>query len=246
MFRDRVVPTLSAVACDATPRRVSRTREAGGEMSDLTARLERTYTGVLHDVMRAIGLRDFTLPPALRPLEDGVPLAGPVATVRGHIDHTADPHQTLLAWTGLLSKARPGTVLVCQPNDSTIAHMGELSAETLKLKGVRGYVVDGGCRDVDFILKLGFQVWCRYRTPRDIVGVWLPDAFNQPIAIGEATVRTGDYLLADRDGIVIVPAERAEEIVSAAETAITTENLVRTAILAGTDPVEAYLKYRKF
>ena len=62
--------------------------------------------------------------------------------------------------------------------------MGELSAETLKPKGVRGYVADGGCRDVDFILRLGFPVWCRYFTPRDIVGHWLPDAFDQPITIG--------------------------------------------------------------
>ena len=97
-----------------------------------------------------------------------------MATVSGKVDPTADPHETLLGWTGLLSKARAGTVLICQPNDSTVAHMGELSAETLKLKGVRGYVADGGCRDVDFILKLGFPVWCRYFTPRDIVGYWLP------------------------------------------------------------------------
>ncbi len=109
-----------------------------------------------------------------------------------------------------LSKARPGTVLICQPNDSTVAHMGELSAETLKLKGVRGYVADGGCRDVDFILKLGFPVWCRYFTPRDIVGYWLPQDFDQPIRIGEVTIRAGDLVLGDRDGMVILPQDRAE------------------------------------
>jgi regulator of RNase E activity RraA len=124
--------------------------------------------------------------------------------------------------------------------------MGELSAETLKLKGVRGYVADGGCRDVDFILKLGFPVWCRYLTPRDIVGYWLPDGFDQPIRIGEVTIRPGDLALGDRDGMVILPQDRAEEIVAAAETAIGTENLVRKAILEGMDPQEAYIKYGKF
>ncbi len=83
--------------------------------------------------------------------------------------------------------------------------MGELSAETLKLKGVRGYVADGGCRDVDFILKLGFPVWCRYLTPRDIVGYWLPDQFDVPIRIGEVTVHPGDLALGDHDGMVILP-----------------------------------------
>ena len=124
--------------------------------------------------------------------------------------------------------------------------MGELSAETLKRKGVRGYVADGGCRDTDFILKLGFPVWCRYLTPRDIVGYWLPDSFDQPIRIGEVTIQPGDLALGDRDGMVILPQDRAEEIVAAAETAIGTENLVRKAILEGVDPQEAYLKYGKF
>jgi 4-hydroxy-4-methyl-2-oxoglutarate aldolase len=212
----------------------------------LVERLARTYTGVVHDVMRAMGLRDFTLPPTIRPLNPDQTLAGVVATVSGRVDTFADPHATLLGWTGLLSKARADTVLICQPNDSTVAHMGELSAETLKRKGVRGYVADGGCRDVDFILKLGFPVWCRYFTPRDIVGYWLPDEFDRPIRIGEVTIRPGDLALGDRDGMVILPQARAEEIVSAAETAIDTENLVRKAILGGMDPQEAYLRYGKF
>ena len=212
----------------------------------LVERLARTYTGVVHDVMRAMGLRNFTLPPEIRPLVPGQVLAGVVATVSGKVDPTADPHQTLLGWTGLLSKARADTVLICQPNDATVAHMGELSAETLKRKGVRGYVADGGCRDVDFILKLGFPVWCRYFTPRDIVGYWLPDSFDQPIRIGDVTIQAGDLAFGDRDGMVILPQERAEDIVAAAETGIGTENLVRKAILEGVDPQEAYIKYGKF
>jgi 4-hydroxy-4-methyl-2-oxoglutarate aldolase len=213
---------------------------------DLVERLARTYTGVVHDVMRAMGLRDFTLPPEIRPLFPGQTLAGVVATVSGRVDDKADAHRTLLGWTGLLSKASADTVLICQPNDSTVAHMGELSAETLKLKGVRGYVADGGCRDVDFILRLGFPVWCRYFTPRDIVGHWLPDAFDRPITIGAVAIHPGDLVLGDRDGMVILPSARAEEIVAAAETAISTENLVRKAILEGVDPQEAYLQYGKF
>src|SRR5919106_5234923 len=207
---------------------------------ELVERLGKTYTGVVHDVMRAMDLRNFTLPPEIRPLFPDRALAGVVATVSGKVDRSADPHETLLGWTGLLSKARADTVLICQPNDATVPHMGELSAETLKLKGVRGYVADGGCRDVDFILKLGFPVWCRYFTPRDIVGYWLPDGFDQPIRIGDVTIHAGDLALGDRDGMVILPQERAEAIVAAAEAAIGTENLVRKAILAGMDPQEAY------
>ena len=213
---------------------------------DLVERLAKTYTGVVHDVMRAMGLRDFTLPPDIRPLFPDQALAGVVATVSGRVDPSVTAHESLLGWTGLLSRARADTVLICQPNDSTVAHMGELSAETLKRKGLRGYVADGGCRDVNFILELGFPVWCRYFTPRDIVGHWLPEAYDEPIRIGEVTIRAGDVVLGDRDGMVILPKDRAEEIVAAAETAIATENKVRTAILEGVDPQEAYLRYGKF
>lgn len=213
---------------------------------DLVARLEKVYTGVVHDVMRGMGLADFTLPPEIRPLFPEQTLAGVISTVSGKVDRTADAHKTLFEWTGLLSKAKPDTVLISQPNDSVIAHMGELSAETLKLKGVRGYVVDGGCRDVNFIIEQNFPVWYRYHTPRDVVGYWLPDQYEVPIVIGEVTVNPGDLVLGDRDGMVIIPMDRAEEIISAAEEAIATENKVRTAILNGVDPQEAYLKYGKF
>lgn len=214
--------------------------------AELTARLEHCYTGVLHDVMRAMGLRDFTLPPELRPILPAQAMAGPVFTIDGMVDPEADGHRTLLEWTGLLSKAPAGTVWVCQPNDRTVAHMGELSAETLKNKGVRGCLVDGFARDSNFLIEMSFQTWCRGFTPRDIVGHWLPRAVNVPIRIGDVTLHPGDYLVADRDGAVCLPKERAAEIAGKAEAAITTENLVRTAILDGVDPQEAYLRHGKF
>jgi len=124
--------------------------------------------------------------------------------------------------------------------------MGELSAETLHLRGVSGYIVDGGCRDTEFILRLGFPVWCRYLTPRDVVAYWLPDGFEIPIRIGRVLIHNGDYALADRDGVVILPAQAAEEIVTRTEEIMGREDLVRKAILEGVDPQQAYLRYGKF
>ena len=66
-------------------------------------RLQSCYTLVLHDVMRAMGLRNFTLPPRLRPLNPEGVLTGPAFTIEGRIVEGADAHQTLLEWTGLLS-----------------------------------------------------------------------------------------------------------------------------------------------
>lgn len=220
--------------------------ERSDDEAGLTARLEACYTGVVHDVMRGLGFSGFTLPHDIGPLIPEKRLAGPVFTLSGRIVEGADPHETLLQWTGFLGKARPGTVVVCQPNDASIAHMGELSAETLQRRGIRGYLVDGGCRDVDFILKIGFPVFCRYTTPRDVVGVWLPDGMEVPVRIGETEIHPGDFILADRDGVCVLPRARTAEIVAAAETAMQTENQVRSAILDGMDPQQAYLKYGKF
>ena len=83
--------------------------------------------------------------------------------------------------------------------------MGELSAETLKSRGVRGYIVDGGCRDSSFIDKLKFPVFCKFFTSVDIVGKWIPDAFEIDIRIGDVTIQNGDYVMADRDSTVIIP-----------------------------------------
>ncbi len=209
-------------------------------------RLEKCYSGAVYDVLRAMGRPEQLLPNTIRPLDPDKSLAGKIFTVSGHLDPGLDAHTTLLEWTKLLSRAPRGSVVVCQPNDSTLAHMGELSSETFVFRGVRGYLVDGGCRDSAFILRTGFRVWCRYFTPRDVVGRWVADSFGEPIVIGGVTIRTNDYVMADRDGVVIIPHEIIPEVTERVEGVLRTENEVRTAILAGMDPVDAYLKYRKF
>ena len=208
--------------------------------------LGRCYTGVVHDIMRGMGLRNFTLPCEIRPLIPEQILCGPAFTIEGRPDDSADAHQTLLEWTGLLSKAESGHIWVCQPHTHDLAQMGELSAETLQKKGVLGCVLDGHARDTNFLLKIGFPTWRRSHTPKDIVGRWLPTATGIPIQIGEVRIEAGDYLLGDRDGMVRVPRKRAHEIAESSIAAMQTENKVRTAILAGTDPQEAYLKWGKF
>lgn len=229
--------------------RASRRRRrgwSGGAMNSTIKTLSECYTSVVHDVMARMGLKNFTLPHTLLPLSTGDRVCGPAFTVEGRIDDIADPHQTLLAWTGLLSKAPPGHVWVCQPNDPQTALMGELSAETLKLKGLLGCVIDGGIRDVQASRALGLPIWHRFKTPRDIVGRWLPHRTQQPVTIGEVVIEAGDIIHADDDGIVRIPKSIAAEVATTASAAIQSENKVRTAILAGVDPQEAYRQFGKF
>ncbi|MEO8416179.1 MAG: RraA family protein [Ginsengibacter sp.] len=215
-------------------------------MQILADRLQACYSGAVFDVLRAMGFTDQTLPGTIRPLDVRHQIAGRVFTIEGKRVEGMDADQTLLKWCELLSKAPADSIVVCQPNDNELAYMGELSSETLHYKNVRGYIVDGGCRDSAFIERMGFPVFCKYYTPVDIVCKWIPIAYGQPVKIGTVTINTDDYLVADRDGIIIIPGEIAEEVVIKTEEVLQTENLVRKAILMGIDPVEAFLKYRKF
>ena len=215
-------------------------------MNNLVERLEDCYTGAVFDVLRGRGITDCVLPADIRPLDPQSPVAGPVFTVRGSPKPDLDAHESLVAWTGFLSRAPAGHVIVLEGNDQDRALMGELSAETLHNKGVKGFVTDGGCRDNSFIRKIGLPVFFRFFTPRDIVAAWSPDAFDMPIRIGDVDISPGDYLIGDMDGVVIVPGAIAEEVIDEVEKTVKTENEVRKAILDGVDPKDAYLRYGKF
>jgi regulator of RNase E activity RraA len=199
--------------------------------------------------MRARGRPDCVLPHDITGLDLETKVAGPVFTLRGiAFDTNRENEDTdyLLPWVQFLSDAPSGHVIICQPNSDTLALMGELSAETLKHRGVLGYIVDGGSRDNGFIRKIGFPLFCRFRTPKDIVAKWVPDATGDPITIGEVLIRSGDYVLGDIDGIVILPREIVKEVIDEVEDVMQQEDKVRNAILSGVDPVDAYLKYGKF
>jgi 4-hydroxy-4-methyl-2-oxoglutarate aldolase len=212
----------------------------------LTERLGRCYTGAVHDVLRMMGHDNIVLPPEIKAIAPGSRLAGPIWTVSGHIDRTKTRDETLLGWCTLLAKAPSGHVVVCQPNNHEVALMGELSAQTLAARGVLGYVVDGGSRDTDLVLAQGFPVFCSFLTPSDIVERWIPDRYGEPVTIGTVTIRSGDYLLADRDGVVIIPGALAADVVARTEEVVATESDMRRALVGGMDPVEAYHRYGKF
>ncbi len=213
---------------------------------DLTSRLEKLYASAVYDALRAKGHDNCVLPPEIRALDPRHKLAGQIHTIDGHYEDGKHPDATLLAWATVLSKAPADRVLICQPNNNVVALMGELSAETLKYKGVRGYIADGGCRDVHRLLQLDFPVFAKFNTPKDIVGRWTAASMGEPIEIGGVTIHSGDYVLADIDGVVIIPEALAEEVVAETEAVAATENQMRDAILSGVDPVDALNTYGKF
>ena len=213
---------------------------------EIADRLQKCFSSVVHDVTRDEGLKSFTLPSSITPTKENYKISGQIFTIEGEINNKLSHHESLLAWTGFLSKAPKNKIIICQPNNQEIALMGELSAETLQNKGVRGCIIDGGCRDLEFILNIDFPVWCNFYTPRDVVGYWSPTKMEEKITIGNTIINNNDYVMADIDGVVIIPEDKAEDILLKSEKLIATESEIRKAIREGMDPQEAYIKFSVF
>ena len=117
---------------------------------------------------------------------------------------------------------------------------------SLKGRGCAGAVLDGGCRDVAYILGEEFPVFCRYTTPQDCAGRWEVVSSDVPITIGGVRIEPGDYVVADSDGVVAVPFAVRDAVLAEAEEVMMTESEIRTAVRAGTLPLAAYERYGKF
>ena len=215
-----------------------------GSLRDRLAAI--AYTGALSDILDELGMREQVLPHEIRAIQPGRTVAGRALTVLGEPAAGLERDDYFVPFLKMLGAIEPGDVVVIQANDSTVAHFGELSAETALSRGGAGVVVDGGVRDVECLLKLGFPAFARYTTPRDMVGRWRVVDFNVPITIGGTRVVPGDYVLGDRDGVAIIPRELAEVAIGKAEEVIREENQIRKAVAAGMHPVTAYQKFGRF
>jgi len=212
-------------------------------------RFAAIYTAALADILDARGYHDQTLPPTIRPLEQGSQLAGPAYTVKGAPATNQDEASYDVAIRkvlAMLGDVPEGDVAVYSCDQDSAAHLGELSVTSLKARGVAGCVLDGGCRDVSFIRDQGFPVFTRFVTPEDSTWRWELEATQVPVAIGRVRIEPGDWIVGDDDGVVVVPAAIAEDVLVEAEAKAATESEIRAAVRNGMPPLEAYERYGTF
>lgn len=204
------------------------------------------YAGAVTDILDEMGLTKQVLPHEIHCIVPGWTVAGRALTIAGRPTTKSDPDSVYVPFLRMLGDIKEGDVLVSQPNDSLAAHLGELSSETAKFRGARGAIIDGGARDTEYMCRLKFPVFSRYTTPNDILHRWEMTDYNVPVTIGYVEINPGDFVLGDRDGVVVIPQGVAEEVITKAEEVVHTENLVRKAILEGVHPVKAYETYGRF
>jgi len=212
----------------------------------LRDRLAAIYSAALADILDARGWHEQTLPHAIRPLEPGMKLAGPAYTVKGRAAPTADYDTKLRKVLRMLGDVPAGHIAVYACAHDVSAHLGELSVTSLKARGVSGCVLDGGCRDVRFILEEGFPVFSRFVTPEDSTWRWELEATQVPVTIGRVRIEPGDWVVGDDDGVVVVPQAIAEDVLAEAEAKAATESEIRAAVREGMSPLDAYERYGTF
>jgi regulator of RNase E activity RraA len=216
------------------------------DVAQVASRFARLYTGAVADVLDRRGHFRQTLPSMIRPLRPGMRVAGPVYTVEGRPEPGVDYDTSIRATLAMLGAVPPGHVAVYQTNGERSAHFGELSAESFRSRGVAGAVIDGGCRDVDFIVREGYPVFCRHVTPQDCTHRWRVVTHGQAIEIEQVRIAPGDWVVGDDDGCVVVPGELVLAVLEEAESVAATENAVRDAVREGVLPLAAYDEYGTF
>ena len=214
---------------------------------DLAHRLSAIYTGALTDVLDRHGYLEQTLPADIVALRPGMRLAGPVYPVLGRAHPGHDYDTSIRKILAMLGSVPAGSVAVYETNDRAAAHIGELSVTSLASRGCVGAVLDGGARDVEYILREDFPVFSRYVTPQDSVVRWEVMAHGDvTIVVDGVRVAPGDWIVGDRDGVVIVPGDRSAEILAEAEEKVATESKIRSSVRDGMLPLEAYERYGTF
>ena len=118
----------------------------------------------------------------------------------------------------ILDEAPPGSVLVyVLENGLEIAGMGNLMATTARVRGLEGAVIDGAARDVEEVARIGFPIFARAISPATSVGRYVSVAKQIPVTCAGVTVKPGDYVVGDLDGVVVVPQEAADRVVALIE-----------------------------
>jgi regulator of RNase E activity RraA len=118
----------------------------------------------------------------------------------------------------MIDEGKPGEVgVIVMEGTLDVAAMGNLMGTAAIERGMAGMVLDGAIRDIWDIRRMGLTVYARAATPRTAVGHYATVAKNVPVECGGVTVRPGDIIVADEDGVVVVPRERAEEVLKKAK-----------------------------
>ena len=201
---------------------------------------EKLYSGIISDVLDGMGYRNQALAGGISPLTDDTVIFGPAFTSIGTTVYSM-PENPLVAQCKVVDQLGEDEIYVLVTcGDYNCAVFGELFATAVNARKGAGVLLDGYARDVKALKEMKFPLFYKGRDVRTSKGRCEINECQIPVILDGVTIRPGDYIFGDIDGVIVIPKEVAEEVIRQAAETVEKENEVRTRLLNGSTLQKAY------
>lgn len=201
---------------------------------------DELYSGILCDVMDQMGYRNQALGNVLKPLKDDTVIFGPAFTAIANEVYSM-PDDPLTAQAKIVDQLQEGEVFVLSTRGNiNCATFGDLFATRVNAKKGAGVLLDSYARDIKNLKEMDFQLFYKGTNPLTSKGRTEINEAQLPVTIDGVTIKPGDYIYGDIDGVCVIPQEIVAEVFKRAEQTIEDERVVRDALEGGMSIEDAY------